>query len=131
MGAVSTRLLVIGILSTALLCVATVQAQNKQAVVQSMKQRHAALLQAKDNGLVGEAWNGLVALVRDGAPQQVQNLVRAENEDRKTLFKIIADETGTSVPEVAMQNRIRMYRLAEGDHFVQDQDRNWVRKKNF
>ena len=96
-----------------------------------MKQRHAALLQAKDNGLVGEAWNGLVALVRDGAPQQVQNLVRAENEDRKMLFKIIADETGTSVPEVAMQNRIRMYRLAEEDHFVQDQDRNWVRKKNF
>ncbi|MGM0425515.1 MAG: YdbL family protein [Thermodesulfobacteriota bacterium] len=113
-----------------LLCAATaVQAQDKDQVVQSMKDRHPDLQQAKDQGLVGEAWNGLVAVVQDDVPQEIQELVQAENKDRKQLFKIISQETGTSVQEVARQNRIRMYRLAKDDHFLQDQDRNWVRKK--
>lgn len=112
-----------------LLLVTGVQARDKQEVVQSMKDRHSELQQAKDQGLVGEAWNGLVAVVQDDAPQKVQDLVQAENQDRKELFKIIAQETDSSVQEVAKQNRIRMYRLAEDGHFVQDQNRNWVRKK--
>ncbi|MFW6179229.1 MAG: YdbL family protein [Desulfohalobiaceae bacterium] len=112
-----------------LLLVTGVQARDKQEVVQSMKDRHSELQQAKDQGLVGEAWNGLVAVVQDDASQKVQDLVQAENQDRKELFKIIAQETDAAVQEVAKQNRIRMYRLAEDGHFVQDQNRNWVRKK--
>ena len=130
MGVYSKRLFFVWVLCASLFCAATIQAQNKQAVVQSMKQRHPELVQAKEKGLVGEAWNGLVELVRDNAPQQTRELVREENQDRKDLFKIISKETGTSVPEVAMQNRIRMYRLAEDNHFVQNQNRKWVRKKN-
>jgi hypothetical protein len=129
MFATHKKLIFLWALGIVLLLVSGAQAQDKQEVVQSMKQRHSELQQAKDKGLVGEAWNGLVALVQEDAPQKVQNLVQAENNDRKQLFKIIAQETGTSVQEVARQNRIRMYRLAKDDHFVQDQSRNWVRKK--
>ncbi len=107
----------------------TAQAQDKQKVTQSMQERYSKLLQAKDQGLVGEAWNGLVSVVRDNVPQNIQDLVEAENKDRRTLFQIVAKETGASVQEVARQNRIRMYRLAKDEHFLQDQNRNWVRKK--
>lgn len=130
MGVYSKRVFFVCVLCASLLCAATLQAQNKQAVVQSMKQRHPELVQAKEKGLVGEAWNGLVGLVRDDVPQQTRKLVREENQDRKALFKIISKETNTSVPEVAMQNRIRMYRLAKDNHFIQNQNREWVRKKN-
>lgn len=123
------KLAVICVLLVLLFAATAVQAQDKDQVVQSMKDRHPDLQQAKDQGLVGEAWNGLVAVVQDDVPQEIQELVQAENKDRKQLFKIISQETGTSVQEVARQNRIRMYRLAKDDHFLQDQDRSWVRKK--
>lgn len=108
----------------------TAIAQSKQEVAKSMRDRHSALIEAKDKGLVGEAWTGLAGLVKPDAPDGVQSLVEAENNDRKELFKIIAGETGTSVQEVARQNRIRMYRLAKDQHFVQDANRSWVQKKD-
>ncbi len=103
-------------------------AQSKDQITASMRDRYPALQQAKNNGYVGEAWTGLVGLVDPNAPADVQNMVTAENQDRVALFQILARETGTSVEEVARQNRIRMYRLAEDNHFIHDQNRQWVRK---
>jgi hypothetical protein len=105
-------------------------AQSKKDVVSSMRDRHPALMAAKNKAQLGEAWAGLVGLVAANAPAAVQKLVDAENHDRKQLFRIIAGETSASVQEVARQNRIRMYRLAKDDHFVQDANRNWVKKKD-
>lgn len=104
-------------------------ARSKEQVTSSMRDRYPALQEAKDAGYIGEAWTGLVALVDPDAPASVQSLVKAENNDRVDLFQIVAKETGTSVEEVARQNRIRMYRLAEDDHFIHNQNRQWVRKK--
>lgn len=105
-------------------------AQSKDEITAGMRDRYQALQEAKDKGFIGEAWTGLVVLVDSKAPGDVQNLVSAENKDRVALFQIIASETGTSVEEVARQNRIRMYRLAEDNHFLQDQNRQWVRKRD-
>jgi uncharacterized protein len=107
-----------------------VYSQNKDQITSSMRDRYPDLQDAKNSGLVGEAWTGLAGLVEANAPADVQNLVSAENKDRVALFQIIAVETGTSVEEVARQNRIRMYRLAEDHHFLQDQNRAWVRKSD-
>ncbi len=104
-------------------------ARTKEQVTSSMRDRYPALQEAKDAGYIGEAWTGLVALVDPDAPASARSLVKAENKDRLDLFQIVAGETDTSVEEVARQNRIRMYRLADDDHFIQDQERQWVRKK--
>lgn len=106
----------------------TAFAQTKEEITSSMRDRYPALLEAKNKGLVGEAWTGLAGLVDANAPAAVQNLISAENNDRRALFQVIARETGTSVEEVARQNRIRMYRLSEDNHFLQDQNREWVKK---
>lgn len=120
----------------AVLCVAvlllglgmTAEARTKEEVVSSMRDRHPALQEAKNRGLVGEAWNGLAALVKKDAGPGYEKLVDEENSDRLALFRIIAQETGTSIEEVARQNRIRMYRLADENHFIQNKNRDWVRK---
>lgn len=122
--------LLFAVFFTALMPGFTAFARDKDDITASMRSRHPGLLEAKNNGYVGEAWNGLVGLVDSGTPQDVQELVSAENNDRKALFGIIARETGTSVAEVARQNRIRMYRLAGGEHFLQDPERRWIKKKN-
>lgn len=116
------------VLSLLFLMTGPATAQDRETVIDSMKERYAALQEAKDQGLVGEAWTGLVGLVDDNAPAQVKALVDGENSDRRTLFQIIAKDTGTSLGEVARQNRIRMYRLADDSHFVQNEKREWVRK---
>ena len=105
-------------------------AQDRDTVVNSMKNRYPALLEAKNQGLVGEAWTGLVGLVDPNAPASIKALADNENLDRRNLFQAIARETGTSLEEVARQNRIRQYRLAEDNHFIQDQNRRWVLKKD-
>jgi uncharacterized protein len=119
-------------LSVFLSCITSTMAfaQSKNEVSASMRDRHPALQNAKNNGYVGEAWTGLTGLVNSDAPADVQEMVGAENSDRRILFRIIAQETGTSIEEVARQNRIRMYRLAGENHFIQDQNRQWVMKKD-
>ncbi|MCK9229272.1 MAG: YdbL family protein [Syntrophales bacterium] len=106
------------------------QAQNRDSIVNSMKGRYPALLEAKNNGFIGEAWNGLVGVVNPAAPAGAKAAAEGENSDRVALFRIIAAETSTPLEEVALQNRIRMYRLAEDNHFLQDQNRQWVQKKD-
>ena len=105
-------------------------ARSKDEVTASMRDRYPALQEAKNSGYVGEAWTGLTALVNPDASSGAQTMVDAENNDRRALFQMIARETGTSVEEVARQNRIRMYRLAGENHFLQDRNRQWVRKKD-
>lgn len=106
------------------------QAQDRDSIVNSMKDRYPALLDAKNKGYIGEAWNGLVGVVNPDAPAGVKAVANGENSDRVALFRIIAEETSTPLEEVARQNRIRMYRLAEGSHFLQDQNRQWIRKQD-
>lgn len=108
----------------------SIQAQDRDSIVNSMKDRYPALLDAKNKGFIGEAWNGLVGVVNPGAPASVKAVADGENSDRVALFRIIAAETSTPLEEVARQNRIRMYRLAEDSHFLQDQNRQWMRKKD-
>lgn len=106
------------------------QAQTRDQVVESMKARFPELTEAKNRGQVGEAWSGLAGLVDSSAPDAVKQMVENENRDRRSLFQMIARETGSSLEEVARQNRIRMYRLADDHHFVQDSNRRWVRRKD-
>ncbi|MDD2317605.1 MAG: DUF1318 domain-containing protein [Desulfobacterales bacterium] len=109
---------------------ATAAAQDRNTVVNSMKERYPALLQAKAQGFIGETWNGLVSIVNPAAPAGAKAIADGESSDRRALFQIIAKETSTPVEEVARQNRIRMYRLAEDNHFLQNQNRQWVLKKD-
>lgn len=128
MKKINFNIMAMALFSLVLLMGVQAYAQSKDQITASMRDRYPALQQAKNNGYVGEAWTGLVGLVDPNAPADVQNMVTAENQDRVALFQILARETGTSVEEVARQNRIRMYRLAEDNHFIHDQNRQWVRK---
>lgn len=109
---------------------AVVQAEDRDGTINSMKERYPSLLQAKEQGLIGEGLNGFVGLVHHDAPDAAKALVEAENIDRQMLFHIIARDTSTTIEEVARQNGIRMYLLARDDHFLQDRNGQWVLKRD-
>lgn len=127
---VNTFLTTLMLLFLVLASAAGVQAGDRDGTINSMKERYPALMQAKDQGLIGEARDGFVGLVHQDAPEAAKALVEGENSDRRMLFQIIARDTSTTIEEVARQNGIRMYLLARDNHFLQDQHRQWVLKRD-
>ena len=84
--------------------------------------------EAKDQGLVGEARTGYIAVVKKPASADVQQLVATVNAKRKAQFEQAAKKTSATVPQVAN----RFYELAvqktRPGHFYQDKNGRWKKK---
>lgn len=105
--------------------------RSKQEIIQSMKQRYPKLMEAKDAGSIGEQYDGYVGAVTRSASEEeaVKALIAGENDDRKALYAIIAEETGATVAQVAARNRARLYEKAKSGHWLQTSRGKWVKKK--
>ncbi len=83
---------------------------------------------AKDRGLVGEANTGYLAAVQTPASAEVRALIADVNEKRKEQFEKTAENTGTTLAQVAN----RFYELAvqktQPGHYYQDRDGRWQKK---
>jgi len=90
-----------------------------------MKQRAPAIAAIKAEGIVGENWAGFIEF--RGAPQQ-EDLVRAENSDRKTVYTAIARKRGVSIEEVGkMRSEIIAQKAPKGT-WLQNPDKSWYKK---
>ncbi len=126
----SYMMLLVPLLTVVLLAV-TAQASYadaKQDVLDRMKARLPQLTQAKDNGQVGEVWNGYVEVVKSEDQGTAGNLVAAENADRTQLFSIIAKETGATPDAVAAQFAKEAFSRASRGHWLKGRDNVWRQK---
>ena len=86
------------------------------------------LHEAKDQGLVGEARSGYLAARQTPVSAEVEALISSVNAKRKAQFERTAENTNTTVPQVAN----RFYELAvqktRPGHYYQDADGRWVKK---
>jgi len=65
------------------------------------KDRRAELAPWEEKGVVGENSQGLVEIRNSGsATADLEQLVKAENEDRMTIYQAVAKKNGTSVDDV-------------------------------
>ncbi|MFL2913471.1 MAG: DUF1318 domain-containing protein [Opitutales bacterium] len=92
-----------------------------------MKDRLPLVLVAKDAGSIGEGLNGML-LVRKDASSEVEELVKAENKDRGTLFKILAKKTGGDSKDVAKKFAKAIASKAKKGHWFKNSSGNWVSK---
>jgi uncharacterized protein len=92
-----------------------------------MKARLPSVLAAKDAGSIGEGLNGML-LVRNEASTELANLVKAENKDRVTLFKILAEKTGGETKDVAKKFAKAIASKAKKGHWFKNSSGNWVSK---
>jgi uncharacterized protein YdbL (DUF1318 family) len=92
-----------------------------------MKDRLPLVLVAKDAGSIGEGLNGML-LVRKDASSEVEELVKAENHDRGTLFKILAKKTGGESKDVAKKFAKAIASKAKKGHWFKNSSGNWVSK---
>ena len=93
-----------------------------------MKERLPSLLQAKDQGVVGEGTDGFV-YVRDSGSEKIAKMVADENEDRKILFKAMSSKTGGSVEEVANKFSKALVQKSKKGHWFRKSSGEWMQRK--
>lgn len=106
-----------------------------------MKARYADLERLRDDGKVGETWNGEVAVVNAADESEkvdpksptsptIGAFVGTENSDRKQLYALLAKELKTTATEVAKQNGLRNIDKADPDHWLKLEDKRWIQRKD-
>jgi len=81
----------------------------------------------KDKGLVGENNQGLLEFV--GQQKENQDVVAAENQDRKMVYEAIAKQQGITVELVGKHRAIQIADKARTGEWLQDADGKWYRKE--
>jgi len=110
-----------------------------RSLKESMAARVASINKLKDAGQVGEGRDGLLAIrtmegLGLGDKKAVEDLVKAENNDRRALYKEIIsanglgeDDAGRVMTQAGQARRTS----AAPEHYVQDPETGgWVQRKN-
>jgi uncharacterized protein YdbL (DUF1318 family) len=91
--------------------------------------RYRALLALKQQGKVGETWEGFVMPVTAVDPQ-VAKLVDQENEVRRKRYEQLAKLLKRTPEQVARETAKGYFKDARPDDYVQTADGRWVRRKD-
>ena len=92
-----------------------------------MKNRLPVIKQLKAQGIVGEGNEGYLRFV--GGNKAKADVVAAENKDRKTVYKAIAKQQGTTAELVGKRRALQIAKKANPGEWVQDAGGNWIQKK--
>ena len=92
-----------------------------------MKNRLPVIKELKTEGIVGEDNKGYLQFV--GGKKAKADVVEAENKDRKTVYKAIAKQQGTTAELVGKRRALQIAKKAEPGEWVQDASGNWIQKK--
>ena len=86
------------------------------------------LQEAKNEGLIGELQSGYIGLVVESAPAEVVALVRDVNNQRRELYRQIAQQNGISVEQVAVLAFTKAVEATPAGQYLQDASGAWVKK---
>jgi uncharacterized protein YdbL (DUF1318 family) len=123
-------LVVLGTILAMLLAPAALRAAEtpeEAALQKRFKERYPKLQQLKSQGVVGETSDGFVDFV-DKKDAQASELIEAENKDRKTLYKLIADKEGITVEVVAKRAAKRNFDRAKAGEYLKEGGK-WKKKE--
>lgn len=90
-----------------------------------MSQRLPAIIALKDKGIIGEDSSGYLAYVT--ASSEGQDIVNAENADRKAVYQMIAQKTGSTADSVGKQRAAQIAQNETAGHYIQVNGK-WVKK---
>ena len=91
-----------------------------------MKNRLPDIVKLKSQGLVGENLKGYLAHVT--VKKTGQNIIDAENKDRKTVYSLIAKQQGVSLGRVETLRAAKIVKKANPGEFLQKPNGTWYKK---
>jgi uncharacterized protein YdbL (DUF1318 family) len=97
-----------------------------ESIKARMKARLPAILELKEKGVVGEDKNGYLQFV--GQKKEKEDLIAAENADRKKVYSHIAKQQGTTAQLVGERRALQIAKKAKPGTWLQDQSGKWYQK---
>lgn len=110
------------------------------ALKRRMKARYATLARLREQGLVGETWNGFVDVVKKSAASRlvdpkdkskgtVAQLLAKEVADRRLLYAHLARQLKTRPETIGVQSGVRHLARAKPEHWFRLKDGRWAQRK--
>lgn len=96
------------------------------SIKDQMLARLPAINALKDKGIIGENNQGYLQYRSNDKPQQ--NIVQAENNDRKAVYGAIAKNQGVDIKLVGQRRANQIADKGQGGHWYQKPDGSWYKK---
>ena len=103
-------------------------ADDLQSLQKRMKARYGQIVKLKSAGKIGETWSGYVEAVKPEFRDDAAGLINAENADRRTLYRLMAEEEGLTPEEVAKNNAVRNFQKARKGEYLKGPEGQWKQK---
>ena len=91
-----------------------------------MKQRLPQIVQMKQQGVIGENDKGYLEYVSGKRPNQ--EIVEAENSDRRKVYEMIAKQQGVSIQKVEQLRAAQIVKKAIKGEMLKRSDGSWYKK---
>lgn len=103
-----------------------VSADNINAIKNRMKTRLPVVKALKAKKIIGENNKGYLEFI--GTSRERQDIVNAENSDRRTIYLHIAHQSGTGIAVVEKHRAAQIRQNAAPGEWLQDVQGKWHRK---
>ena len=121
------RKVLMGIISLALFCGFIFSAMAfGQDIKARMKARLPIILALKAEGIIGENFAGFLEF--RGSNKKNEDVVKAENSDRRIVYKKIGEQTGAPADVVGKRRAQKIAELAKPGDWLQNSSGKWYQK---
>ncbi len=121
------RKMLMGIISLALFCAFIFSAMAfGQDIKARIKARRPIILALKAEGIIGE--NSAGYLEFRGSNKKNEAAVKAENSDRRIVYKKIGEQTGATAEVVGQRRAQKIAELAKPGEWLQNASGKWYKK---
>lgn len=117
--------LLVTIIGGVLMCTAS-SAQDLNAIKQQMEKRRSLIVELKNKGIVGEDKMGYLQFI--GGKREKEDVVKAENQDRRKVYEAIAQKEGVTPEQVGQRRALQITNQARHGDWLQDQNGKWYQK---
>jgi uncharacterized protein YdbL (DUF1318 family) len=95
-------------------------------IKQRMIARLPVIKSLKDQGIVGENNRGYLEFI--GKKKEKEDVIAAENKDRKLVYEAIAKQQSTTVEVVGRHRAAQIAEKAQAGEWLQDANGKWYKK---
>ena len=121
------RKVLMGIISLALFCGFIFSAMAfGQDIKARMKARLPIILALKAEGIIGENFAGFLEF--RGSNKKNEDVVMAENSDRRIVYKKIGEQTGATAEVVGKRRAQKIAQLAKPGDWLRNSSGKWYQK---
>jgi uncharacterized protein YdbL (DUF1318 family) len=97
-----------------------------QGIKERMKERLPVIVELKNNGIIGENSEGYLEFI--GSKKENENIIDAENNDRKLIYEAIAERENTTAEKVGKRRAQQIAEKADPGEWLKNEKGKWYKK---